>query len=192
MYQKSYQSVKIELDPLLTSVDAKIYHFDHDNDREPTKEDLAASVNSSQSIRLKRGGYKIIVNKTKDFKELEVRFSVIDKPVDVVIKPDYSDEKTAQLLPGVQRIVTKELLNIFPDLEKKFVINPGQLYQNGVWFATTLTSVSKSPDDNDTLRVVAQKKGETWSITTSPPDIIISGVVYTTIPKDVLKKVNSL
>lgn len=102
-----------------------------------------------------------------------------------VAKPDL----TAQL-KAEQPTITGVILAAYPKIATDYVINQGQLFEEGQWYGTTLTYKGTDTMNRDTLRLLMQKKQGVWILRTTPPEPLLSAAKYPDAPKKVLQTIN--
>lgn len=87
-------------------------------------------------------------------------------------------------------IITTTLTTAYPLIATDYVIEAGKLYDQGKWFGTTLTYKGADNENRDTLRVLLQKKGDTWKLRTTPPRPLLFAKDFPDVPVSILKKIN--
>jgi hypothetical protein len=96
------------------------------------------------------------------------------------------EQKLVQELP----LITSVLVSKYPLIASNYTIEKGQLFDRGQWFGTTLTYHGPDNDNRDTLRVLLQKKGEVWTLRTTPPRPLLSAKDFPDVPLSILKTIN--
>lgn len=96
------------------------------------------------------------------------------------------EQKLTVELPGITTVLTAA----YPSIKTDYVIEKGQLFDQGQWFGTTLTYQGTDSDNRDTLRVLMQKKKGVWTIRTKPPRILLAAKDFPDVPRSILKKIN--
>ncbi len=86
--------------------------------------------------------------------------------------------------------ITSALTAAYPQVSTDYTINPGNLYDKGQWFGTTLTYKGSDTDNRDTLRVLLQKKNNIWIVRTTPPQPLLSTAEFPDVPKSILQSIN--
>ena len=104
-------------------------------------------------------------------------------------------EKRKELTPdeqlaAEQAAIDAVLIEKYPKIATDYVINKGQLFEKGKWYGTTLTYKGSDIDNRDTLRVLMEKKDDTWTLLTTPPRPILSAKEFPDIPKSILQTIN--
>lgn len=89
-----------------------------------------------------------------------------------------------------QSTITGVILAAYPKIATDYTINPGQLFENGQWYGTTLTYKGSDTMNRDTLRILLQKKEGIWLLRTTPPEPLLSAKKYPDVPKKVLQTIN--
>ena len=89
-----------------------------------------------------------------------------------------------------QSTITGVILAAYPKIATDYTINPGQLFENGQWYGTTLTYKGGDTMNRDTLRILLQKKEGIWLLRTTPPEPLLSTKKYPDVPKKVLQTIN--
>lgn len=105
-------------------------------------------------------------------------------------KPLPTAEKLASMLINEQFAIDQVIATNYPQIAELYTVNPGKLYDNGLWYGTTLTYKGTDDLSRDTLRVLMQKKNGTWTIRTNPPSIILRAVDYPDAPKSIIQDLN--
>lgn len=191
-YQNTFQKLTITYAAGIPSIETNLYRFDHDSDATTTKGDFIQKITATSTLRLKKGGYKLVFNGTNDLEKFETVTSVTKDPATITVNPDFSDAKKAGILSSAQPLIEKLITTQYPLTSQLYTFEKGTLYNQASWFGTTLTPKDSNPSQSaDVLRVVAKKAGNGWELVTKPPQIIISGVVYPDIPKDIVRDLNN-
>ena len=89
-----------------------------------------------------------------------------------------------------QPTITSAILMAYPKIATDYVLNQGQLFEEGQWYGTTLTYKGSDTMNRDTLRVLMQKKEGVWILRTTPPQLLLSTKKYPDVPKKVLQAIN--
>jgi hypothetical protein len=89
-----------------------------------------------------------------------------------------------------QPTITGVLIANYPKVGTDYLINQGQLFNQGEWYGTTLTYKGTDSMNRDTLRVLMQKRQGVWILRTSPPQPLLSTVEFPDVPKSVLQTIN--
>lgn len=95
-----------------------------------------------------------------------------------------------KLLDSERATIIGVLTAAYPNIEKNYTVADGKLYEKGEWYGTTLTYHGKDTLNRDTLRILMQKKHGVWVLRTTPPQILLSTVEFTDVPKSVLDSIN--
>lgn len=114
-------------------------------------------------------------------KQPETKKEVVAQP-----KKQSSPAKIKDETPAILSIIQ----TAYPKIITDYTIGTGKLYNEGKWYGTTLTYKGTDTNNRDTLRVLLQKKGESWIIRTTPPEPILSAKKYPDVPISVLKAIN--
>lgn len=93
-------------------------------------------------------------------------------------------------LKAEQSTITGVILAAYPKIATDYTINPGQLFEEGQWYGTTLTYKGTDTMNRDTLRILLQKKEGIWLLRTTPPEPLLSAKKYPDVPKKVLQTIN--
>lgn len=107
--------------------------------------------------------------------------SVSSKPKAAELK-----EKLQLEMPTILSVMTAA----YPKITTDYIVNTGQLFDEGQWFGTTLTYKGTDTDNRDTLRVLLQKKNGVWVLRTTPPRLILSTKELPDVPKSILQTIN--
>lgn len=191
---KSYQTVEIKSMEKNSGLVLDVYHHDHEEDISSTtkQEPAISSIPGNMTFKLKNGGYRLVSRQNDKYEQVIIDFNVSGQSLSLDIVTSFSDKELASLLPKEKQTIDRTIMKTYPSLGGIFVINGGKLFKHGEWYATTLTSKSTSNSDNDTLRIILEKKNGNWDVITKPPDLVISNMKYPDVPKDVIKSTNAL
>lgn len=144
-----------------------------------------STLNSSKTLRLAPGNYVVNYSSNNHIPKTE---KYVIKVGQVIKAP------TLSLTPG---ILSKQFASEAKDIETAVRTNPlgrdyrfsdGQLYVDGNWCAAKL--MPGDSVNNDVLRVVLQKQGDTWKIVAGPK-IIFYLKDYPGIPEAVIRDINN-
>jgi len=154
---------------------------------------LVESVGEDKTVRLKKGTYIVKSPQSGDYKETLTRVVLESSKESVFIQPDYTDQKLNNLLTQESTAIHTAIAAKYRRIPELYTISQGKLFGQGEWYATTL--VYKNQADlyqSDTLRIILHKDGDSWKVATTPPEIIISKVIYPDIPSFVIDGANNL
>ncbi|MDB5183733.1 MAG: iviTM7 [Candidatus Saccharibacteria bacterium] len=112
----------------------------------------------------------------------------IPKPV-ATVQPISKTELAAEL-KAEQPTITSVLTASYPLVETNYLINQGQLFDQGQWYGTTLSYKGTDSLNRDTLRVLMQKKQGIWILRTLPPRPLLSTVEFPDVPESILDEIN--
>lgn len=105
--------------------------------------------------------------------------------------PSASKEPTTEeKLTSERDTIDGVLIEKYPLIATSYVINKGELYEEGKWYGTTLTYKGADLDNRDTLRVLLEKKNGVWILLTTPPRPLLSVKEFPDVPKSVLQAIN--
>lgn len=99
-------------------------------------------------------------------------------------------QQLQQQLTNELPTITAALTVAYPKILTDYIINKGQLFDNGQWFGTTLSYRGTDTLNRDTLRVLMQKKSGVWTLRTMPPQPILSTKQYPDVPRAILQIIN--
>lgn len=163
--------------------DVSVTIFNKD-DQEITK------FNKTSDVRLQPGDYTLATIGEK-YDNTPTRFSVGETDSTVVVNPTYSAAYRDKILTAELPAITKVLTDEYPTVMPGFIIGKGEIYNDGLWYATTLTQVPPTPvDQGDIYRTVLKKEEGVWVMKTKPA-IALSIKEYPDIPKDILSDINT-
>lgn len=186
LYLTSFGQLDITYKDSGTKITLDIYQSGKDfNDSKPIK-----TTDAPGSIRIKKGDYIVKSRENEEYASQSKPVTVGSKPSQVSIDPDYSSKKLDNLLKNELLSIKRSIFTAYPVIESDYSFSKMSLLKKGDWFSTLLVS-KKSTPNNDTLRLVAQKQGNTWVIITRPPAIVINAAQYKSIPSDVITNINS-
>lgn len=104
--------------------------------------------------------------------------------------PKPTKEQLEQSLTNELPVITGVLTAAYPKITTDYIINKGQLFDDGQWFGVTLSYRGSDTLNRDTLRVLMQKKGGVWVLRTAPPQPLLSAKQLPDVPRDILKAIN--
>lgn len=87
-------------------------------------------------------------------------------------------------------IITAVITSAYPKVASDYTMIKPQLYEQGKWFGAVLQYRGTDITNRDTLRVLVQKKGDVWTLRTTPPEMLLSAKKYPDVPKSVLVSLN--
>lgn len=123
-----------------------------------------------------------------------VAYGALTAPKPTVTKPVTMKLPTktelVNKLKTEQATITSVLLASYPKIATDYIVNQGQLYDQGEWYGTTLTYKGTDTMNRDTLRVLMQKKQGLWIVRTTPPEPLLSAKKYADVPRSVLQSIN--
>ena len=96
------------------------------------------------------------------------------------------EQRLAEELP----VITTTLTNAYPKIATDYTVSKGKLYGDGQWYGAILSYHGGDTENRDTLRVLMQKKGDTWIIRSKPPQPILSAAKFPDVPVSILKAIN--
>ncbi|MDO8336608.1 MAG: hypothetical protein Q7T74_07610 [Candidatus Saccharibacteria bacterium] len=146
---------------------------------------------SGEKITLMKGSYLLKYTGIDGYASDYENINLNEKPVFISLDPDYSNSRLSSILEDNFEDI-KIILNAKYKNMSDYNIQKGKLYKKGQWYGTTLQYSGNDVFNYDTLRLVMEKKGDTWRLVTSPPNIILSSKDYPNIPVDVLRDVNNV
>lgn len=151
---------------------------------------VVATFQSSYSGKLKNGSYAVIVD-DPGYQIQAKDFTVNSKPVTLELTVKAAPAVLDQSLQAASQTIDTAFRSFLKSKglsEDSYTLQSGQLYGSGEWYGALI--VPKT--GGDTLRIVLKKTGQSWSVATDPPNIIVSSVVFPDIPIEILRAVNSL
>lgn len=156
---------------------------------------LVKELSASSTVALKQGSYVVANKKNVDYAAQVERFTLTDTPITVNMSAAYSDTKLSNLLKSEQAGAQQAFLTAFPAL-KDYAFVSEKLFQNGEWYGGMVT-VKLSPEQArltyvDKYHLIAHKVNGKWVVATTPPELVLSRVIYPDIPVDILREVNKL
>lgn len=159
----------------------------------PAESDIVANnISKNVTLHLKNGSYRIVSKNNPSFEKIDIKTYLDHKPNSVRINPSFSEVKVKELLNTERPNILKTLRSNYPNIDKLYTVNEGNLYYLDRWYGTTLSSKNSDITNNDTLRLILEKKDGVWELITKPPDIILSKVQLNNVPQDIIDKVNNL
>ena len=189
-YINSFQKVKVELSD---GVAVKIYKAatdSADGSSYDAKQEPAASLSESKTIKLKKGVYVVVPSaKNNDYILTNLQLGVSDSPAAISVDPEYSSTKLASLLTDSSSMINKVLSDRYPERPNIYNIGSQKMYKKGDWVGVRLNPINAG--QLDTRYIILHKSMNSWQVYTKEPEIIVSAAVYPDIPKDVLVDVNN-
>lgn len=153
--------------------------------------DIATINQSGDSIRVANNQSYVVNYKGKaGYQDGSV--SVDNSAHSVNITPNYNFDKNMSLIRESQVTLQRLLVEKYPRANL-YTMQSGEMYERGIWYATTLVMKNSTqyPDDNNTLRVIFQKKSGSWKLVTEAEILLLSNK-YPQIPHQVLVDANNL
>lgn len=197
MHVEKPQDLEVQILHAGLGAPVKVYAAALDDDADPNSfisdKYLAATVEQSTTLTLKKGKYVVVSSASSDYNSQTSTVTLAEQPEKVVIDPQYNTKKLGDLLnenlATIKQVITQKLSPSIASYE----IRPGKLYENGEWYATTvipkLSEEERRLNYTDTYRIVLRKANSTWVVATLP-ELTLSHLVYPDIPKDILVDVN--
>jgi hypothetical protein len=145
---------------------------------------------SGQSIKLRRGTYTIhyVGSTGYDSKYVEVTLS---KNREITIKPDFSEEKQAEIAAAELPAIVGVLSAKYPKTSL-YAVKPGKILRDGEWYLASLQYQGPDQNNSDSLKAVFHRENGTWVLKTLPPSIVLTEFAFPDIPSAVLKEANDL
>lgn len=142
----------------------------------------------NQPIQIAEGEYHI--QHVGTYIRPEYRTLTITNDTTVLdISYNYTEKHLDSLLEKVQSDVHTVLYSAYPNAKNNYQLTHEKLYRLGDIYGVAL--VARTPDDNsDTLRVLLEKKNDTWHILSKPPTPILSSPDYPDIDSAILRDIN--
>ena len=147
------------------------------------------TLQQSGNISLKDGIYYAIPSGDSVSDEsIQIRVSGDKTSFD--IKPYYSDSHLASLLVNETTTLHGVIHTTYPTTTQ-YVIGTGRLYELGDWYATTLTPQETETNPHPDIHyVILHKTNNTWQVI-GKPSLYFTYANNKTIPRDIIKDVNS-
>lgn len=182
-YMQTFKTVKLvfQKDGLQTTVYHKI--------GEGEKKEVA-KPNKTVELKLRAGNY-LIVPEGGQYDSSGIDFEVKTDDITIDVKPDYSSEYRESILTTEFPNIREAITAAYPKTIEKFSITRGVIFGEGQWYATTLVQKTAHPSEEpDIYRTVLQKEEGAWVIKAKPA-LVLSAQEYPSIPKNILKDINS-
>lgn len=142
----------------------------------------------NQPIQLTEGEYHIQHIGTHIQPEYR-SLTITDDTTVLDVSYSYTREHLDSLLKKEQPAARAALYATYPKAKSDYRLVHEKLYRLGDVYGAAL--VARKPGDNsDTLRVVLEKRGDTWQILSKPPVPILSTPEYPKIDSAVLEDIN--
>ena len=150
-----------------------------------------ATFGASGDIKLQPGDY-IIVTEGKKYENVPTNFTVKDVDMTIPIEPSFSSVYQDEVLSIEQPAITAAIKAAYPTATRTMDIARGNIYRNGEWYATTLSEaiVAGVSQYGDLYRTVLKKEDGKWVIKAKPA-LVLSASDHPTIPRDILRDINS-
>jgi len=143
----------------------------------------------SGQVRLQSGTYTVVPSGNLYSPE-PIEFKVEKEDITIDVNPNFSSSYRKSLLAEQLSTIKSVIVSAYPDVIDGFVINDGEIYEQGQWYATTLVQKAQGSDEGDVYRMVLKKENDKWKIVARPA-LVLSIKTYPNIPKDILSSVNA-
>jgi hypothetical protein len=180
-YFQSFRTVTLNFKK--TDFTVTVYEKQDDNQTE------IDNLDKTTDLRLQKGTY-VLVPDGDIYSPAPIEFKVNDQDMTVDIDPDLSSRFRTSLLVSELPTIKSALSAAYPNTINNFVINDGEIYKQGQWYATTLVQKVTGNEEGDVYRTVLKKEGEKWSVKAKPA-LVLSSKTYPDIPKEILSSVNA-
>ena len=185
-YRLSLRTMTISFKNISSVSVYKSESLDSGNNPKPIK----VVSGSGTVLKLPKGSYALYYKGKPGYESLYKYIYLYKNGQSFDLNPEYSQESLDKIrkqeLPAILKSISNKYSNI-----GLYDIKPGEIYNNGSWYGTTLVYKGGDVFNSDTLRIVLHKEGGVWVVKTDPPDIVLSKFRYNNIPEAVLNKVNS-
>jgi hypothetical protein len=187
-HQTSYNNVVVHLPK---NVKASIYKdLGGDGPFNYDKNKPLIALQPSQSVKLKRGVYDVVINDPAN----QYTNPVIKKSVDygtreISVELNYTDEKLNSLLPEVSSSAQAAIYAAHPSIKQGYIIAKEHLYGLGDWYGAELQPKDPAMDN---LKVILRLDNSSWKMAIDDPTISIGQPSNPDIPFEVIKKVDQL
>lgn len=150
------------------------------------------SATGSRTMRLRENRSYIVASRAGgDFAETRKRLDVKEAKAAVEVKPNFSEQKLASLLPAEKEAIDKAIVALSPNLTALYRISQGKLFAQGEWYGTTLVYKGSDELSSDTLKLVARKENGVWTIV-GKPQLYQSNALNPAIPLEIAQAANNL
>jgi len=147
------------------------------------------SLDASGELKLQAGDYTVVPSGDK-YNNAPISFTVKNTDTTITINPEYSQAYRDAILKAEMDAINKVISDTYPSVINGFDINPGYVYENGTWYATTLKQDIGHPTEvSDVYRTVLKKEDGKWVIKAKPA-LVLSSKDYPQIPIDILRDIN--
>ena len=151
----------------------------------------AQSIKSDQTYSVKNGQYCAAPTDT-NYNDDPICVTVKNGDATLTVDPAYSTDHLSILLTSdLVSQLTAIIGAKYQPIIGGYMVDSGQLFDKGEWYATTLTAVVAPQDRGDVYRTILKKDGDTWSVVV-PPQIMVSKFDYPKIPLSILTGANQL
>ena len=148
------------------------------------------TIEASQELTVKNGYYCYVVD-GENYSDEEMCFSVYNANKEVTITPTYSSEYLASLLSTERNSINSTIQRQYGSILNSYENKTGKLIGDGSWYIGILQEKIVNPGELfDTYVYILKKSNTTWAIA-AKPSLVISGVEFNTIPKNVVNEANS-
>lgn len=149
-----------------------------------------ASITNNATVPLTHGDYYYLVSGENIAPE-SVNFTVTAAKT-VEVTPVYTDAYLEFALQPELAAINDAIKRSYPLAGDKYTIHKGRLYQQGQWYATTLTDKRSTPKNPyDIYRIVLLKENGAWQPMTKP-ELVVSSIEYPGLPMAMLRTLNQL
>ena len=151
---------------------------------------VADVAKSGDSFRLNKAQEFIVRYKGADgYSDGEVQ---IDKDTGTAnASPDFSKERRTQLMNQSHDAVVQAITEKYPTVSSSYNINNGDVFDRGEWQVVLLQYKGDDSMNNDSLRILFKKEGNSWKRVTGAK-IILTKYNTKNIDVAVLKKANDV
>jgi hypothetical protein len=184
-YLQSFKTVRLNFKK--ADILVNIYQNTGDDQAGETK---IATLDKTGELRLQNGRY-VIMPEGEKYDRSSIKFEVKNADQTIDINPGYSASHLDSLLNIELPALHSVLTSMYPRVITGFTLDRGRLYDEGQWYATTLTQKTMTPDEEgDIYRTVLKKENGIWNIK-AKPDLLLSTKAYPNIPKAILSNINA-
>lgn len=139
--------------------------------------------------KLKKDTYIYVVKGISQDYETVEKIIGIDSPT--IIKPDlvYTLQKRKQIAEQEKSNVEKLMYEEYPLAMQQYVVNKMTTSKDGKWIGFELQPKNST---FDSVLAIVERNNNSLTLATKVPEIVLSSVVYTNIPEDVIIETNEL
>lgn len=145
---------------------------------------------NGQSIELKKGEYRMAHIGDSLQKDIQ-NIRIDDDTSTIDVDFSYTQTFLDKLYDKEKEVINTQLTRTYPSVTQRYNLSEARLYADGTIFGATLRAKDSSGDSSDTLRLLMQKKSDTWRVVATPAPVL-TVIQYPDVPRDILLHINQV